>query len=209
MIDNTLLYDETPRICRGKDINISFAVTRDGEAADLSSLDLKVTLCDEKGFLYTPQFSTDDNIISFTFAGIQQKRFGAYSVRVWENFGRNAQTMLDLNNLFVLVPTTEDEFIPDDGNTEGGYSTKVNIGGTEVKLGTTNIFLANAKSAYDAAREKGFVGTEEEFNEILSNARPVDNLDDDSDIKPLSANQGRVLNEKIEKTHKWFNLDNN
>lgn len=71
-----------------------------------------------------------------------------------------------------------------------------------VKLRTTGKVIDKEKcdgySTYQGAVSKGYDGTEDEFYEILANARPVNDLDTDSEVKPLSAAQGKVLNEKIE-----------
>lgn len=187
--DMCVMHREVPHICKGKDIRISFPVERNGQAVDLSSVDLRLTLRDETGMLTVMPFTAKDNVVSFVFEGIKHRRLGYYSLRIWENFGKKNQCMLDMNDLFALVPTTDDEYYPEksqpkingDEPTEQTEPTEptdlqpssdalieTEISGTTVSLGITNISLADAKSAYDSAVEYGYDGSEEEFGETLA-----------------------------------------
>lgn len=90
-----------------------------------------------------------------------------------------------------------------------------NIRGEPLRFGTTNLaFKAgkDGKSAYDYAKENGYLGTEEEFGKLLADLGDksnfiVDSLDSEATDKALSANQGRVLNEKVESNRYWFNIN--
>lgn len=186
--------DNNIKIALGKDIHYSFAVEYSG--TPLSERDLVLEIKDKLGNVLPRTITIDENVVSFDYLGTEQKVYGEYRVRLWENRDKAKQSLIDIQ-AFELVRTTEEENISSfNGNAD--MATAI-IEGIHVTLGTTSINLANAKSAYDAAREKGFTGTEEEFNEILANAAPVNDLDTDSEVKPLSAAQGKVLNEKIER----------
>lgn len=189
------------RICKGKDIRLSIPIEIDELNGSLSDKDLTIELLDDFGMKFRPEFETNGNVISFRFLGIEQKHLGLHHCRLWLNKDKEGQSMLDINKVFELVRTTEEENI-----TSSLSEDETEVEGVPVKLGVVNISLQGGKSAYQAAVEKGFFGTEEEFNEILANARPATSLDSDDDNKPLAASQGKLLNEKIESNSKWFNL---
>ena len=87
-----------------------------------------------------------------------------------------------------------------------------NIRGKPLQFGITNLAMRagkDGKSAYQAAKEGGYIGTETEFNKLLANMGVIDNLDSKDEEKALSANQGRILNEKLEVIRCWHNLDEN
>lgn len=171
---------------------------------ELSERNLLIQLTDPYGHRLHPSFTTTSCKIQFTFWGVEQKSLGCYSIRIWENINEHGQCMQDIVDAFELVATTDEEApgCPPCPDSKDVSADEIHFGITELSINAGK----DGKSAYEAAREKGFTGTEEEFNVILSNARPVDNLEDESDVKPLSANQGRILNEKINNTNKWFNL---
>lgn len=98
------------KICKGKDIEISFPVTLDGQAGDLSDKDLLVELTDSMGYKIYPSFETVGNTIKFSFYGIEHKHTGTHSIRLWLNKGKIGQCMLDYTHAFELVSTTEDEY---------------------------------------------------------------------------------------------------
>lgn len=89
------------------------------------------------------------------------------------------------------------------------------IRGKPLQFGIAHLAIRagkNGKSAYEYAKEYGYIGTEEEFGELLANiqsADVVDSLESEDKHKALSANQGRILNEKIDNatSPKWYDLD--
>lgn len=97
------------KICKGKDISISFPVLVDGESVSLDTIDVSIELIDPRGGSFSPQFTTDGNTVHFTFYGTEQPLYGIYSIRVWLNKDKENQTMMDITNALELVRTTEEE----------------------------------------------------------------------------------------------------
>ena len=91
--------------------------------------------------------------------------------------------------------------------------------GTNGEPGTPGTDGKDGKSAYQYAQDGGYTGTEEEFIDLLVNGSPnvikitdiVDNLTSTATNLPLSAKQGKALNDKIENSgsNKWTLILNN
>lgn len=97
------------RICKGKDIRLSFPVEIDGHSESLVDKDLTIELLDDFGMVFRPEFETNGNVVTFSFLGIEQKHFGLHHCRLWLNKDKEGQSILDFNKVFELVHTTEEE----------------------------------------------------------------------------------------------------
>lgn len=100
------------KICRGKDIRITVPILTDGQEQDIGGRNLKIQLICPDGTRKFHDFTANENRISFTFLGIEQKTYGSYSVRIWENYEENGQCLLDITDAFTLVVSTDDESFP-------------------------------------------------------------------------------------------------
>ena len=93
----------------GKDILFKWAITTNGEPVSLDGRDLRLELKSPFGTKSIINFDTDDNVVIFKFLGINQKNIGIYGLTLWENYGKEGQTAVDLSNAFELVYSTEKE----------------------------------------------------------------------------------------------------
>ena len=157
----TCCHDKWQRICKGKDIRLSFPVEIDGHSESLVDKDLTIELLDDFGMVFRPEFETNGNVVTFSFFGIEQKHFGLHHCRLWLNKDKEGQSILDFNKVFELVHTTEEE------NIETPLGEEAEIECVPIKLGTVNISLGT-KSAYQTACEYGYEGTEEDFGTDLA-----------------------------------------
>lgn len=147
----------------GNDIPIEIAVTRNGEAEDLSSLgSLSVILKSFKGTVVPFEYFVQRNVIKGVFYGKDQYETGKYILEVVENGGEPEMASLDAD-IVTLVDRTSKE---DEGN---GNSVDVcfNICPRGVSLSATVTVSKNGLSAYELAVLKGFSGTVEEWLESL------------------------------------------
>lgn len=97
------------KICRGKDVRITIPLLTDGQERDIGERDIRVQIIYPNGEKIFHEFSTNDNAITFVFAGTEQTIYGSYSLRIWENYDKNGQCLVDANDAFALVISTDDE----------------------------------------------------------------------------------------------------
>lgn len=116
----------------GKDFTIEWAILTNGDPIPLSDRDLRLEM-------HTP--SRKSIIMPFTTSGIDinvrispdlQKSLGKYSFTLWENYGKDGQTMVDSCDAFQLVDNTCKE-----GSSGCGCSS--NIKYNSIKLSTGNM----------------------------------------------------------------------
>lgn len=105
------MTEKTPKIRRGKDIDITWAILTDGEPVDLSKRDLKLVLRTPLRTNIALDFAISGNMIIATYPGVDQKLIGIYQLTLWENYDKPRQTVVDKCRAFELVLTTchEDE----------------------------------------------------------------------------------------------------
>lgn len=85
----------------GTDLELQWPVTIDGEAQDLSQLDLTVYVIHNR-FKKEMDFTTENNTITFTFYGIDQKVLGTYDLQLVMNEGESGQVICDAKEAFKL-----------------------------------------------------------------------------------------------------------
>lgn len=92
----------------GKDISIAWTVLTNGEEESLEGRDLTLVLSDRFS-RRSLDFEADGATLRFTVRGADQKTLGEYGLTLWENRGRNGQTVVDSLPAFALVANTADE----------------------------------------------------------------------------------------------------
>ena len=137
----------------------SWTITTNGEAQSLEGRDLTLILVRPRGQMETMEFTTQNNVVSFTWQGKAQKELGRYGLILYENYGKSNQLRVDIHKFLELIPWSDRQ------------------SGTYADLTETNTNL----------------GSEEISGETVV----VDNLTSTNPAFALSANMGRVLNEKI------------
>lgn len=85
----------------GTDLTLQWPVTIDGEAQDLSQLDLTVYVIHNR-FKKEMTFTTENNTITFTFYGIDQHVLGTYDLQLVMNEGEHGQVICDAKEAFKL-----------------------------------------------------------------------------------------------------------
>lgn len=91
----------------GKDINIKCKILTNNEEVTLSGRDLTVYLFSSYNNKILCNYNVvENNYIQFNFKGIEQKDEGIYRLTVYENEGKERQTVVDVCNAFKLVRCT-------------------------------------------------------------------------------------------------------
>lgn len=90
----------------GKDIAARWPITTNGEPELLDGRDLRLFIKPQYSIAKEIDFSTDGNVVQFSFLGIKQQMLGVYGLTLWENYGKEGQTVVDYCDAFELVPNT-------------------------------------------------------------------------------------------------------
>ena len=103
------------KIRKGKDISVRWPILTNGEPLSLDGRDLTLFIKSQYNVAKELDFTTEDNVVVFTFAGTEQQMLGTYKLTLWENYGKVGQTAVDCCDAFTLVPCTCEEVPGDDG----------------------------------------------------------------------------------------------
>ena len=94
----------------GKDIYFTWQILTNKEPVPLEGRDLKLMLKNPLGRFLDFHFEIyQGNKLKFTFHGTDHKHLGTYSLTLWENYGKEGQTAVDMCEAFRLVATTCEE----------------------------------------------------------------------------------------------------
>lgn len=86
-----------------------WTITTGGVDTDLAGRDLRLVIVAGKGGEQVMTFTTEANMLTFTWQGTAQKRIDKYSVILWENYGESDQRRVDIHNFVELVPWTAEQ----------------------------------------------------------------------------------------------------
>ena len=136
----------------GNNVSIRWQVTTNGEVTPLSGRNLALMLSIGSLQPFPLDFSViDTNVIAATYHGIDQRYVGVYSLTLWEDYGTEAQSVVDHCDAFELVPCSCDEESADD------------LSDSSIEV-TSNLVIGIAGlSAYEVAVKNGFEGDETEW----------------------------------------------
>lgn len=140
----------------GKDLTFRLQVLTNGRPDDLDGRNLKLEVISKYAKLNLP-YKVDGHILTFAFPAASQKHTCRYRISVWENFGEDGQTVVDICDAFELVPTTCQEC----GDTPGLDVETVELGAVDLEAGIAG------QSAYDIWLSLGNEGTEADFIAFL------------------------------------------
>lgn len=87
----------------------SWTITTNGEAQSLEGRDLTMLLIHPRGNAEELDFTTANNVVSFTWQGDDQKELGPYSIILYENYGIANQRRVDIHYFLDLIPWSEKE----------------------------------------------------------------------------------------------------
>ena len=93
----------------GKDLKIRWPILTNGNAVPLEGRDLKLILRTPTSNELPMAFVSSENVAEFTFRGVEQTRVGRYSLTMWENYGKDGQTVVDYCDAFTLVARSCEE----------------------------------------------------------------------------------------------------
>lgn len=134
----------------GKDIRVSWRILTNGADAPLEDRDLRLEIVDFYDRRAHDFRIEGGNIVVFVFAGSEQRHLGRHTFTLWENRGKEGQTVVDSCDGIELVPTTCREA----------------CGGLEpCEVDLCSILEAGVKgdSAYEIWLSQGHEGTEDDF----------------------------------------------
>lgn len=119
------------KIRKGKDIAVSWPILTNGEPTPLDGRDLTLFVKSQYNVVKQVEFTTEDNIVSFTFYGTEQQMLGVYQLTLWENYGKQGQTAVDYCDAFELVSCTCKE-----GGEDSGLTTEtVDLEASTIEVG--------------------------------------------------------------------------
>lgn len=144
----------------GNDIILRIAVTRLSEAEDFTGKTLRLTLHCAFETLELP-FTVIGNKLTAAWLGTEQKRTGAYTVTLTEDYGDGSRNTVDKCCAFALVPRSCDEVCGQTGTQYIDHTLDVGDATADIDLDISA--PANGLSAYDIAVVNGFTGTEAEW----------------------------------------------
>lgn len=191
------------RIRIGKDIEIKWSVTTNGERRPLLGRDLRLVMHHTYlGDMPLPFniSESDAEMIVAHFRGVEHRSTGKYRLTLWENFGKDGQTAVDCCDAFELVATTCEETDHAPGDLD--IST-VNLGTANLQTGMPG---KDGLSAYELFKKYNPDSklTEEEYAEAPVQAAGValamvEQLEE-TDAAVKQAEQGREAAERIRAT---------
>lgn len=145
----------------GKTLKIRWAILTGGEPEPLAGRDLTLEISSGNRVRTTLSFVADGNVAAFVFEGSEQRYVGPYTVTMWENLGKEGQTVVDRCDAFCLVARSCEE-------AESGSAEDPGLEIESLDLGTSN-FEAGVpgSSAYELFKKYNPDSelTEEEYAE--------------------------------------------
>lgn len=115
----------------GKTLKIRWAILTGGEPEPLAGRDLTLEISSGNRVRTTLSFVADGNVAAFVFEGSEQRYVGTYAVTMWENLGKEGQTVVDRCDAFCLVARSCEE-------AESGSSEDPDLEIESLDLGTSN-----------------------------------------------------------------------
>lgn len=131
-----------------------------GKSEPLSGRDLRLEIATGSRFRRNVPFEADDSVAEFLFQGSEQRYVGAYTLTMWENRGKENQTVVDRCDAFCLVACSCEE--------SAESADEPNLDVETLELGSSNLETGvPGKSAYELFKEHNpdSALTEEEYAE--------------------------------------------
>ena len=182
----------------GKDIRINWEITSSDESVILSKDNLTLEMTVPSKCVAVLPFTFNNNVLSATFYGIDQKQLGNYWLTVWYKRNEVGQSALDKVLAFQLVRSTEEETHNDESiayaevNLSGVLEINKGGGGVNLEYYTEDTEIGEAKidngsCSIDCYKDDG--GT------ITINATHTD-IHDDGRNSQLTVGGGVSINTK-------------
>lgn len=130
----------------GKTLKIRWGILTGGKSEPLSGRDLRLEIATGSRFRRNVSFEADGSVAEFVFQGSEQRYVGAYTVTMWENRGKENQTVVDRCDAFCLVACSCEE--------SAESADEPNLDVETLELGTSNLETGvPGKSAYELFKE--------------------------------------------------------
>lgn len=190
----------------GKTLKIRWGILTGGKSEPLSGRDLRLEIATGSRFRRNVPFEADDSVAEFLFQGSEQRYVGAYTLTMWENRGKENQTVVDRCDAFCLVACSCEE--------SAESADEPNLDVETLELGTSNLETGvPGMSAYELFKRHNpdSALTEEQYAEAPVQAAEaalamVDQLEKtDAAVKQAEhtreqAEQGREASERARAT---------
>lgn len=144
----------------GKTLKIRWGILTGGKSEPLSGRDLRLEIATGSRFRRNVPFEADDSVAEFLFQGSEQRYVGAYTLTMWENRGKENQTVVDRCDAFCLVACSCEE--------SAESADEPNLDVETLELGSSNLETGvPGMSAYELFKEynPGSELTEEQYAE--------------------------------------------
>lgn len=144
----------------GKTLKIRWGILTGGKSEPLSGRDLRLEIATGSRFRRNVPFEADDSVAEFLFQGSEQRYVGAYTLTMWENRGKENQTVVDRCDAFCLVACSCEE--------SAESADEPNLDVETLELGTSNLEAGvPGMSAYELFKRHNpdSALTEEEYAE--------------------------------------------
>lgn len=144
----------------GKTLKIRWGILTGGKSEPLSGRDLRLEIATGSRFRRNVPFEADDSVAEFLFQGSEQRYVGAYTLTMWENRGKENQTVVDRCDAFCLVACSCEE--------SAESADEPNLDVETLELGTSNLETGvPGMSAYELFKRHNpdSALTEEEYAE--------------------------------------------
>lgn len=152
----------------GKTLKIRWGILTGGKSEPLSGRDLRLEIATGSRFRRNVPFEADDSVAEFLFQGSEQRYVGAYTLTMWENRGKENQTVVDRCDAFCLVACSCEE--------SAESADEPNLDVETLELGTSNLEAGvPGMSAYELFKRHNpdSALTEEEYAEAPVQAAGV------------------------------------
>lgn len=144
----------------GKTLKIRWGILTGGKSEPLSGRDLRLEIATGSRFRRNVPFEADDSVAEFLFQGSEQRYVGAYTLTMWENRGKENQTVVDRCDAFCLVACSCEE--------SAESADEPNLDVETLELGSSNLETGvPGMSAYELFKQHNpdSALTEEEYAE--------------------------------------------
>lgn len=113
------MKENIPHLRRQKDLVLRWKILTQGAELPLEGRDLQLEVIMPGGVSHRiPCPEREGCSIVQRLSGRDLTRCGLYSLTLWENYGLAGQTAVDARHAFCLVPTTDDELLPEAADTD-------------------------------------------------------------------------------------------
>lgn len=145
----------------GNTLKIRWAILTGGEPEPLAGRDLTLEISSGNRVRTTLSFVADGNVAAFVFEGSEQRYVGPYTVTMWENLGKEGQTVVDRCDAFCLVARSCEEVESGSAEDQGLEIESLDLGTSNFEAGVPGASAYELFKKYNPDSEL----TEEEYAE--------------------------------------------